>query len=80
MTPDVDTEQISARDIVKSFGATTALRRALISAAQGEIVAVMGPSGSGQSTLLHCLAGILTTDVGEVWSCAASSHSRPRCP
>jgi putative ABC transport system ATP-binding protein len=38
-----------------------------VSAASGEILAVMGPSGSGKSTLLHCLAGIFTPDSGEVW-------------
>lgn len=38
-----------------------------MSAASGEILAVMGPSGSGKSTLLHCLAGIFTPDSGEVW-------------
>jgi putative ABC transport system ATP-binding protein len=58
---------IEARDIVKSFGATPALRGASIRAKQGEILAVMGPSGSGKSTLLHCLAGILAPDRGEVW-------------
>jgi putative ABC transport system ATP-binding protein len=58
---------IEARDIVKSFGPTPALRGASIRAKQGEILAVMGPSGSGKSTLLHCLAGILTPDRGEVW-------------
>lgn len=58
---------ISARDIVLSFGETPALRGASISAARGEIVAIMGPSGSGKSTLLHCLAGILVPSAGEVW-------------
>ena len=58
---------IEARDIVKSFGPTPALRGASIRARQGEILAVMGPSGSGKSTLLHCLAGILAPDRGEVW-------------
>jgi putative ABC transport system ATP-binding protein len=58
---------IEARDIVKSFGPTPALRGASIRAKQGEILAVMGPSGSGKSTLLHCLAGILAPDRGEVW-------------
>ena len=38
-----------------------------MSAAPGEILAVMGPSGSGKSTLLHCLAGIFIPDSGEVW-------------
>ena len=58
---------IEARGVVKSFGQTPALRGATLSAAQGEILAVMGPSGSGKSTLLHCLAGILVPDEGEVW-------------
>jgi len=57
---------LAAVDVVKSFGATPALRRASLAVAAGEIVAVMGPSGSGKSTLLHCLAGILTPDAGEV--------------
>ena len=58
---------IEARDLVKSFGATPALRGASMAIRQGEIVAVMGPSGSGKSTLLHCLAGILMPDDGQVW-------------
>src|SRR5215470_743113 len=44
---------VEARDLVKSFGETPALRGASLGVRQGEIVAVMGPSGSGKSTLLH---------------------------
>ena len=58
---------IEAREVVRSFGETQALRGADLSIASGEIVAVMGPSGSGKSTLLHCLAGIFRPDSGEVW-------------
>ncbi|HEV2451556.1 MAG TPA: ABC transporter ATP-binding protein [Streptosporangiaceae bacterium] len=58
---------IEARDVVRSFGQTPALRGASVSVTAGEILAVMGPSGSGKSTLLHCLAGILTPDTGEIW-------------
>ena len=58
---------IEARDVIKSFGQTPALRGATLTVGQGEILAVMGPSGSGKSTLLHCLAGILVPDHGEVW-------------
>ncbi len=58
---------IEARDVIKSFGQTPALRGATLTVDQGEILAVMGPSGSGKSTLLHCLAGILVPDHGEVW-------------
>jgi putative ABC transport system ATP-binding protein len=58
---------IEARDLVKSFGQTPALRGASVGVERGEILAVMGPSGSGKSTLLHCLAGILSPEEGEVW-------------
>jgi putative ABC transport system ATP-binding protein len=58
---------LEARDVMRSFGATPALRGASLRVRRGEILAVMGPSGSGKSTLLHCLAGILTPDSGEIW-------------
>jgi putative ABC transport system ATP-binding protein len=58
---------LEARDVVRSFGQTPALRGASMAVGAGEILAVMGPSGSGKSTLLHCLAGILVPDSGEVW-------------
>jgi putative ABC transport system ATP-binding protein len=57
---------IEARDVVRSFGQTLALRGASVAATAGEILAIMGPSGSGKSTLLHCLAGILVPDSGEI--------------
>ena len=57
---------IDAREVVRSFGNTPALRGASVSVAAGEIVAIMGPSGSGKSTLLHCLTGILVPDSGEI--------------
>ena len=58
---------IEARNVVKSFGQTPALRGASLATSQGEILAIMGPSGSGKSTLLHCLAGIFQPDRGEAW-------------
>src|ERR1700744_2784240 len=58
---------VEARDVVKSFGQTPALRGASVAVGNGEILAIMGPSGSGKSTLLHCLAGIFQPDRGEVW-------------
>jgi putative ABC transport system ATP-binding protein len=63
----MDDSLIEAREVVRSFGQTPALRGASVSVAAGEILAVMGPSGSGKSTLLHCLAGILRPDSGQVW-------------
>ena len=58
---------VEARNVVKSFGPTPALRGASLRVRAGEILAIMGPSGSGKSTLLHCLAGILAPEEGEIW-------------
>jgi putative ABC transport system ATP-binding protein len=67
-TPAVThTPLVEARDVVKSFGPTPALRGASAAVSPGEILAIMGPSGSGKSTLLHCVAGIFAPDRGEVW-------------
>ncbi|WP_371477319.1 ABC transporter ATP-binding protein [Kitasatospora sp. NBC_00315] len=57
---------IEARAIELAFGETPALRGASLAVERGEVLAIMGPSGSGKSPLLHCLAGILTPDAGEV--------------
>ncbi|MEV0266304.1 ABC transporter ATP-binding protein [Streptomyces sp. NPDC050617] len=57
---------LSAHDLRKAYGPTTALDGADFSIHPGEVVAVMGPSGSGKSTLLHCLAGIVRPDSGSV--------------
>jgi len=57
---------VAAKELHLSFGATTALSGASIAVEPGELVAVMGSSGSGKSSLLHCLAGLLAPDRGDV--------------
>jgi putative ABC transport system ATP-binding protein len=65
---------LAATGLHKAYGPTPALADAEFSIHPGEVVAVMGPSGSGTSTLLHCLAGIVRPDSGR------SGTDRPSCP
>lgn len=67
---------MSARGLHLSYGPTHALRGVDIDIAAGEILAVMGPSGSGKSSLLHVLAGVLLPDAGSVHF---GGHDLTRC-
>lgn len=58
---------ISARDLDLRYDDTLALHGASLELQAGERVALMGPSGSGKSSLLHCLAGVVAPQGGEIW-------------
>ena len=62
MTTSPPGSLLTAHDLRKAYGPTTALDGAEFSIHPGEVVAIMGPSGSGKSTLLHCLAGFVPPD------------------
>jgi putative ABC transport system ATP-binding protein len=57
---------VTATDVRLSYGETPALRGASLTVEAGERVALMGPSGSGKSSLLHCLAGVVVPGSGVV--------------
>jgi sulfate transport system ATP-binding protein len=57
---------IEARDIIKRFGAFTALDGVSVDVPTGSLTALLGPSGSGKSTLLRVIAGLERPDAGEV--------------
>lgn len=57
---------LTARNLTLSYGPTPALRGASLHLEAGASTALMGASGSGKSSLLHCLAGVLVPDTGDV--------------
>lgn len=50
----------------KCFGSTEILRDLVFQVARGEVLAVLGPSGVGKSTLLRIIAGLDTGFEGQV--------------
>ena len=58
---------ITANSLVKSFGTVTAVDGVDIEINAGEIVALMGRSGSGKTTVMHLLAGLEQATSGEVY-------------
>ena len=57
---------IELKNIVKTFGAFTALDGVDLKVSKGELLALLGPSGSGKTTLLRIIAGLDWPDAGEV--------------
>jgi iron(III) transport system ATP-binding protein len=57
---------IQIRDLVKRFGATTALDRVTLEIEPGELFFLLGPSGCGKTTLLRHVAGFYEPDEGRI--------------
>jgi phospholipid/cholesterol/gamma-HCH transport system ATP-binding protein len=57
---------VTVTKLNKKFGRATVLRDINFEVKPGEIFAIMGPSGSGKSVLLRCIAGLEVPTSGEV--------------
>jgi len=57
---------ITIHDLKKCFGAHATLAGVNAHVAEGERVAIVGPSGGGKSTLLRCLNALESFDAGKV--------------
>ena len=57
---------LSVKDLRKTFGALEVLRGISLDAHQGDVISILGASGSGKSTFLRCINLLETPDSGEV--------------
>jgi ABC-2 type transport system ATP-binding protein len=79
------TEAIAISGLVKSFGSFRALDGLDLRVAQGEVHGFLGPNGSGKTTTIRVLLGLLRADAGsgevrllggDPWSDAVALHRR----
>jgi len=57
---------VELKDVVKRYGVNTVLNGVSLSIETGEIIAVIGRSGSGKSTMLRCVNGLEPIQGGTV--------------
>lgn len=57
---------LNARGICKHFGGFTALDNVDMEVRQGERFGLIGPNGSGKTTMINCISGVLKNDQGTI--------------
>jgi polar amino acid transport system ATP-binding protein len=78
-TPNAVTKPIiNLTGVSKSFGATQVLKEINLDVRPGEVLVLIGASGSGKSTVLRIMSGLETADAGEVWVNEVPLHDARR--
>ena len=62
-----ETPMIQAVDVWKSFGSLDVLKGIDLEVAPGEVTCLIGPSGSGESTLLRCVNHLEKVNAGRLY-------------
>jgi lipopolysaccharide export system ATP-binding protein len=54
------------RDLMKGYRGRVVIRGVSLDLRRGEVVALLGPNGSGKTTTFYAIAGLITPEAGEV--------------
>jgi ABC-type branched-subunit amino acid transport system ATPase component len=57
---------LEVRSLTKRFGGLTAVADVSFSIAKGEIVGILGPNGSGKTTVLNMISGLMRPSAGAI--------------
>src|SRR5438034_5557786 len=58
---------IELKNVTKQFGEATAVNNVTFSVKEGELMALLGPSGGGKTTVLRMIAGLEMPTAGDVF-------------
>ena len=58
---------LKINDLCKEFEGVTPLKNINLTVEQGEIISIIGPSGTGKSTLLRCINRLETPTSGRIF-------------
>ena len=58
---------LEVKGLAKSFGGVHAVEDASFGVPEGSITALIGPNGSGKTTVFNLIGGTMAPDAGEVW-------------
>ncbi len=61
-----ETPAVSVRNLRKSFGALEVLKGVSLEAKVGDVISILGASGSGKSTMLRCINLLEVPDGGDI--------------
>jgi len=67
LNPEARRVKIEVKNLTKRFGDLLVLNRINFHVAQGEFLAIVGPTGCGKTTFLNCLSKLMPTSEGNIF-------------
>ena len=58
---------LQVKEVTKTFGGIIALNRVSFDVNEGEVLGIIGPNGSGKTTVVNCITGFIKATAGKVY-------------
>jgi len=58
---------LQVQEVTKTFGGILALNRVSFDVREGEILGIIGPNGSGKTTIVNCITGFVKMSSGKIF-------------
>jgi len=68
---------LQVQDVTKTFGGIIALNRVSFEVHEGEILGIIGPNGSGKTTVVNCITGFVKATSGRILFRGKDITARP---